>query len=88
MLSPSNKYITLLGGAKSAADMAYACAKVGKSVSWVIRSSGSGSGRISGLVGLIEVLIRTLLNLGSLESWALSYRPTSLRRPGGPVFFV
>ncbi len=51
MLSSSDKYITVLGGAKSAAHMAYACAKAGKSVSWVIRSSGSGSGRISGFAG-------------------------------------
>jgi dimethylaniline monooxygenase (N-oxide forming) len=42
VLSSSDKYITVLEGAKSAADMAYAYAKAGKSVSWVIRSSGSG----------------------------------------------
>lgn len=42
VLSPIDKYITVLGGAKSAADMAYACAKAGKSVSWIIRSSGNG----------------------------------------------
>lgn len=83
VLSSSDKYITVLGGAKSAADMAYACAKAGKSVSWVIRSPVV---RPLFWVRRVEVLIRTLLNLGSLESWALSYRPTSLRRPGGPVF--
>lgn len=34
--------IIVIGGAKSAADVAYASAKAGKSVSWVIRQSGSG----------------------------------------------
>ncbi len=34
--------IAVLGGAKSAADMAYTCAKAGKSVSWVLRESGCG----------------------------------------------
>lgn len=37
-------HVTVLGGSKSAADMAYACAKAGKSVSWVVRSSGTGPG--------------------------------------------
>ncbi len=34
--------VTVLGGAKSAADVAYAAAKAGKSVSWIIRKSGCG----------------------------------------------
>lgn len=36
------KCITIVGGAKSAADMAYACAKAGKEVHWVIRKNGNG----------------------------------------------
>ncbi|MCJ1435892.1 monooxygenase [Xylographa pallens] len=36
------KHVAVLGGAKSAADIAYACAKAGKLVSWIIRASGSG----------------------------------------------
>ena len=34
--------ITILGGAKSAADVAYSCAKAGDQVTWIIRKSGSG----------------------------------------------
>ena len=36
------KRITVLGGSKSAADMVYSCAKAGKSVTWLVRESGSG----------------------------------------------
>ena len=36
--------ITVLGGGKSAADMVYAAVKAGKSVSWIIRTSGTGPG--------------------------------------------
>ncbi|KAK5937491.1 hypothetical protein PMZ80_010109 [Knufia obscura] len=34
--------IAVIGGAKSAADVAYACAKAGKDVTWIIRRSGAG----------------------------------------------
>ncbi|KAL8918388.1 MAG: hypothetical protein Q9172_005447 [Xanthocarpia lactea] len=34
--------VVVLGGAKSAADVAYASAKAGKSVSWIIRRTGNG----------------------------------------------
>lgn len=34
--------VIVVGGAKSAADVAYACAKAGKKVSWVVRKSGAG----------------------------------------------
>lgn len=34
--------VVVLGGAKSAADVAYASAKAGKTVSWVIRKDGNG----------------------------------------------
>ena len=36
--------VTVLGGGKSAADMVYASVKAGKSVSWIIRASGTGPG--------------------------------------------
>lgn len=36
------KHVAVLGGAKSAADVAYAAAKAGKTVSWIIRRNGSG----------------------------------------------
>lgn len=36
--------VTVVGGGKSAADMVYASVKAGKSVSWVIRASGTGPG--------------------------------------------
>lgn len=51
VLSSGDKYVTVLGGAKSAADMVYACAKAGKSVSWVIRRSGSGPAAFLGSQG-------------------------------------
>lgn len=34
--------IAVIGGAKSAADVAYACAKAGNEVRWIIRRSGAG----------------------------------------------
>ena len=34
--------VVVLGGAKSAADMVYACVKAGKTVTWLIRDSGAG----------------------------------------------
>lgn len=34
--------VTVLGGGKSAGDMVYASVKAGKSVSWIIRASGTG----------------------------------------------
>ena len=40
--NPSKKHIMVLGGGKSAADVAYAAAKAGKTVSWVIREDGNG----------------------------------------------
>jgi dimethylaniline monooxygenase (N-oxide forming) len=36
------RHVIVVGGAKSAADLAYAAAKAGKDVSWVFRKSGSG----------------------------------------------
>lgn len=36
--------VTVLGGGKSAGDMVYALVKAGKSVTWVIRTPGSGPG--------------------------------------------
>ena len=40
--SPDIQNVTILGGAKSAADMVYASVKAGKTVSWVFRTSGTG----------------------------------------------
>ena len=34
--------VAVLGGGKSAADVVYACAKAGKSVSWILRENGCG----------------------------------------------
>ena len=46
--SPDVRHVTVLGGAKSAADMVYDCAKAGKSVSWIIRDSGNGPAAFAG----------------------------------------
>lgn len=43
-MDPEVKHIAILGGAKSAADIAYAAATAGKQVSWIIRLCGSGPG--------------------------------------------
>ena len=40
--NPKLQSVSVLGGAKSAADVAYAAAKAGKTVSWIIREEGSG----------------------------------------------
>jgi len=40
--SPSVQCVTVLGGAKSSADMVYASVKAGKKVSWIIREAGTG----------------------------------------------
>ena len=37
-----NQNICVVGGGKSAADIAYACAKAGKDISWIIRKVGNG----------------------------------------------
>ena len=42
--SPDVEHVTVLGGSKSSADMVYTAVKAGKSVSWVIRDSGTGPG--------------------------------------------
>lgn len=41
---PQLQNVAVIGGGKSAADMVYACVKAGKSVSWIIRASGTGPG--------------------------------------------
>ena len=51
VLSSDDEHVTVIGGAKSAADMVYGCVKAGKSVSWVIRSSGSGPAAFLGSQG-------------------------------------
>ncbi|KAL8710424.1 MAG: hypothetical protein Q9220_005025 [cf. Caloplaca sp. 1 TL-2023] len=42
--NPDVQHITILGGAKSAADMVYDCAIAGKTVTWIIRGTGTGPG--------------------------------------------
>ena len=42
LTDPVKEHIVVLGGAKSAADVAYASAKAGKTVSWVVRDDGNG----------------------------------------------
>ena len=44
LVDPDVTHVAVLGGAKSAADVAYAAATAGKQVSWIIRKSGSGPG--------------------------------------------
>ena len=44
LVDPEVKHVAILGGAKSAADLAYAAATAGKQVSWMIRLCGSGPG--------------------------------------------
>ena len=40
--SKEPRKVVVIGGAKSAADVAYACAKAGQDVNWIIRRSGAG----------------------------------------------
>ena len=40
--SPGVQRVTVLGGAKSSADMVYASVKAGKMVSWIVRDTGTG----------------------------------------------
>lgn len=40
--SSTVQHVTVLGGAKSSADMVYASVKAGKKVSWIIRETGTG----------------------------------------------
>lgn len=42
--TPSVQCITVIGAGKSSADMAYASIKAGKTVSWIIRTPGTGPG--------------------------------------------
>ena len=44
LADPEVKHVAVLGGAKSAADVAYAAATAGKEVSWIIRKAGTGPG--------------------------------------------
>ena len=44
LTAPQLKKVAVIGGGKSAADMVYACVKAGKTVSWIIRASGTGPG--------------------------------------------
>lgn len=42
LVNPDVRSIAVIGGSKSAADVAYAAAKAGKTVHWLIRKSGTG----------------------------------------------
>ncbi|KAI4122255.1 MAG: hypothetical protein LQ347_006569 [Umbilicaria vellea] len=42
LASSDVQHVCVIGGAKSAADVVYASAKAGKTVSWIIRQNGSG----------------------------------------------
>lgn len=48
------KDVTVLGGAKSATDMVYTSVKAGKSVSWIIRASGTGPGFFSSVTSNVN----------------------------------
>ena len=52
LTNPAYHRVLVLGGAKSAADIVYAATKAGKSVSWVIRRSGSGPAAFTAPPGL------------------------------------
>ena len=52
LANPQVKHVAVLGGAKSAADIAYACAKAGRAVSWIIRASGSGPAAFASAQGI------------------------------------
>ncbi len=45
------QHVAILGGGKSAADVAYASAKAGKTVSWIIREDGNGPAAFLGAEG-------------------------------------
>ncbi|KAL8674406.1 MAG: hypothetical protein Q9168_001198 [Polycauliona sp. 1 TL-2023] len=42
--TPELERITVLGGAKSAADLVYDCVQAGKKVTWIVRKTGTGPG--------------------------------------------
>ncbi|KAI4240093.1 MAG: hypothetical protein L6R40_005332 [Gallowayella cf. fulva] len=42
--SPDIRNVTVQGGAKSAADLVYDCVEAGKTVTWIIRKTGTGPG--------------------------------------------
>ena len=46
---PAKQHVVVLGGAKSAADVAYSAAKAGKTVSWIIREDGNGPSAFFGV---------------------------------------
>lgn len=52
LTDPSVQRITVLGGGKSSADMAYAAVKAGKKVSWIVRRSGTGPAHFMSIEGV------------------------------------
>ena len=72
---PVIRHVAILGGAKSAADAAYAAAKPGKRVSWIVRKSGAGPGALVPAKGIgpyrnsNEVLYTMLSGLLTPSIW-------------------
>lgn len=73
LASANIHHVTVLGAGKSAADMVYASAKAGKSVSWVIRASGTGPGHFLSPVG--KGPYRNAIDMMSTR-WAASLSPS------------
>ncbi|KAI4140780.1 MAG: hypothetical protein LQ341_003707 [Variospora aurantia] len=72
--------VTVLGAAKSAADLVYDCAKAGKAVTWIIRRTGTGPGvfvpspsarsaSASYSVGTLRVFATLTPSLFNSQSW-------------------
>jgi dimethylaniline monooxygenase (N-oxide forming) len=76
LVDPEVKHIAILGGAKSAADLAYAAATAGKQVSWIIRWRGCGPGGLLPAKGMgpykntNEVLYTRLAAVLNPSMWA------------------
>jgi dimethylaniline monooxygenase (N-oxide forming) len=76
LADPKIKHIAVLGGAKSAADIGYAAAAAGKTVSWIIRRLGSGPGGLLPARGMgpyknsNEVLYTRLMATLNPSLWA------------------
>ncbi|KAI4125167.1 MAG: hypothetical protein LQ338_004422 [Usnochroma carphineum] len=78
--SSAIKRITILGAAKSAADLVYDCVKAGKSVTWIIRRTGTGPGifvpapsrrsaSASYSIGTLRIVATLTPSLFNADSW-------------------
>ncbi|KAI4267707.1 MAG: hypothetical protein L6R38_008133 [Xanthoria sp. 2 TBL-2021] len=63
--TPDLETITVLGGAKSAADLVYDCVQAGKKVTWIIRKTGTGPGFFVSADSKISP--RTIYALGTIR---------------------